>query len=92
MLVYTAGTATYGWMLPHVKQEEMIRRGTRSLFQAPQPTKPFQIALPGVKHEIGLGELLARASKMVGVRHCAGCSGRAVTLDQIAMVTGRRRK
>jgi hypothetical protein len=54
--------------------------------------RPLQMRLPGflVDGEIGLGDVIQRATAAIGVRPCGGCARRAQTLDQRVVFVGRR--
>ncbi len=58
-----------------------------------QPShQPLRVRLPGFvrDEEIGLGDVIKRATTLVGVRPCSGCAKRAVRLNQRVVFTGRR--
>jgi hypothetical protein len=50
------------------------------------------IRLPGFisGEELGLGDVIKRATSTVGIRPCAGCQRRAAALDRWLAFTGRR--
>ena len=53
---------------------------------------PRRIRLPGfiVDEEIGLGDVIKRATSYVGIRPCGGCEGRAAALNRRVVFGGRR--
>ena len=55
---------------------------------------PFRVRLPGfiANEEIGLGDVIKRATSYVGVRPCVGCEGRAATLNRRVVFTPWRRR
>ncbi len=55
--------------------------------------KPFPIRLPGfvADQEVGLGDVIQRATMAAGVRPCGGCGRRAEALNRRFVVTGRKR-
>jgi len=57
-----------------------------------QEEVPRQIRLPGfIKDEdIGLGDVIKRATTAVGIRPCGGCAKRAEALNRRVVFTGRR--
>lgn len=57
-----------------------------------QEENPRQIRLPGfIKDEdIGLGDVIKRATTAVRIRPCGGCAKRAETLNRRVVFTGRR--
>lgn len=56
--------------------------------------KPYQISLPGfiIDEDIGLGDVIKRATSSVGIRPCAGCERRAAVLNRWVVFTRRRLK
>jgi hypothetical protein len=46
--------------------------------------KPHQVRLPGflIDEEIGLGDVIKRATYSMGIKPCGGCEKRAATLNQ----------
>ncbi|HKF05368.1 MAG TPA: hypothetical protein VKB49_23820 [Candidatus Sulfotelmatobacter sp.] len=53
--------------------------------KAMKPEHPqHRIHLPGflVEHEIGLGDVIKRATSSVGIRSCGGCERRAAALNR----------
>lgn len=53
--------------------------------------KPFLIRFPGftTEEEIGLGDVIKRATYLVGIRQCADCQHRAALLNKWVVFTGR---
>jgi hypothetical protein len=41
--------------------------------------------------DIGLGDVIKKATTYVGIKPCAGCEGRAATLNRWFVFSGRRR-
>jgi hypothetical protein len=43
-----------------------------------------RVRLPGflIEQEVGLGDVIKRASAAIGIRPCGGCEKRAVTLNR----------
>jgi hypothetical protein len=54
--------------------------------------EPRRVRLPGflIEEEIGLGQVIKRATTAVGIRPCAGCAQRAKAIDRRITFTGRR--
>jgi len=52
-----------------------------------------EIRLPGFvrEDEIGLGDLVGRATSAVGVRPCGGCARRALRMNEWVTFSKRRR-
>jgi hypothetical protein len=53
---------------------------------------PHRLRLPGFisEKEIGLGDVIKRATSAVGIRPCAGCEGRAAALNRWMVFSGWR--
>jgi hypothetical protein len=51
--------------------------------------RPYRVRLPGfVKdEEIGLGDVIKRATASAGIRPCGGCARRAATLNRWVVFT-----
>jgi len=62
---------------------------------SPQPSvhKPYRVQLPGfiANDEVGLGDVIKRATSYVGIKPCGGCHRRATTLNRWAVFNGRRK-
>ena len=54
--------------------------------------KPFRIRLPGFVSEkdVGLGDVIKRATSAFGIRTCGQCSKRAALLNRRFVFTGKR--
>jgi hypothetical protein len=52
--------------------------------------RPYRIRLPGFARdeEIGLGDVLKRATSAVGIRPCGGCDRRASALNRWLVFSG----
>jgi len=52
---------------------------------------PHQVRLPGFisDEEIGLGDVIKRATTYLGIRPCGGCERRAAALNRWMVFTGR---
>jgi hypothetical protein len=55
-------------------------------------TTPHRVRLPGfhADNEVGLGDLVKRATSLAGIRPCGPCSQRAATLNRWMVFSGRR--
>ena len=53
---------------------------------------PYQVRLPGFisDREIGLGDVIKRATSVVGIGPCGGCGRRAAALNHWVVFSGRR--
>jgi hypothetical protein len=56
--------------------------------------EPYQVRLPGFidEEEVGLGDVIKRATSTVGIRPCGGCARRAATLNRWLVFSGQRRQ
>ena len=56
-----------------------------------EPT-PHRVRLPGfvAETEVGLGEVIKRATSLAGIRPCGPCLERAATLNRWMVFSGRR--
>jgi hypothetical protein len=54
--------------------------------------EPFSLRLPGFirDEEIGLGDVIKRATSAIGVKPCGGCEARAAALNRWLAFTGRK--
>lgn len=52
---------------------------------------PRQVRLPGfiTNEEIGLGDVIKRATSYLGIKPCGGCDSRAAALNRWMVFTGR---
>jgi hypothetical protein len=52
---------------------------------------PHRVRLPGfiVDEEIGLGDVIKRATSYIGIHPCGGCARRAAALNRWMVFTGR---
>lgn len=44
--------------------------------------KPLTISLPGLRQAVGFGDVIARATRAVGIQPCGGCKQRQAWLNQ----------
>ncbi len=51
-----------------------------------------RVRLPGfvVEHDVGLGDVIKRATSAIGIKPCGGCARRAAALNRWLVFTGRR--
>ena len=56
--------------------------------------KPHQVRLPGflIEEEIGLGDVIKRATSAVGIQPCSGCERRATALNRWLVFSGPNSK
>jgi hypothetical protein len=57
--------------------------------EQPEERQPYRVRLPGfVKEgEVGLGDVIKRATYSVGIRPCGGCGRRATALNRRVVFT-----
>jgi hypothetical protein len=53
---------------------------------------PHRVRLPGfiAETEVGLGDVIKRATSLVGIRPCGSCLERAASLNRWVVFSGRR--
>lgn len=71
---------------------ESEAKRSESLEQETSESPRYQVRLPGfiTDDEIGLGEVIKRATSSIGIQPCGGCAERAARLNRW-MVFGPRR-
>jgi hypothetical protein len=54
--------------------------------------QPYRVRLPGFisEQELGLGDVIKRATYAIGVKPCGGCARRAAALNRWMVFSGRR--
>ena len=59
-----------------------------------QERQTYRVRLPGFisDEDVGLGDVIKRATSSVGIRPCGGCEQRAAALNHWLTFTGRRPK
>lgn len=59
-----------------------------------EPRQPYRVRLPGFirEEEIGLGDVIKRATSTVGIRPCGGCVERAARLNQWVVFSPKGRQ
>jgi hypothetical protein len=58
------------------------------------PLQPHPVRLPGFitdEKEIGLGDVIKRATHTFGIKPCSGCERRAAALNRWLVFTGRNK-
>ena len=53
---------------------------------------PYRVRLPGfiADKEVGLGDVIKRATYAVGIKPCGGCGRRAAALNRWMVFSGKR--
>ena len=54
--------------------------------------QPYRVRLPGFigDEDVGLGDVIKRATSTVGIKPCGGCAKRAAALNRWVAFSGRR--
>ncbi len=56
-----------------------------------QEYQPYRLRLPGfITEDVGLGDVIKRATSSVGIKPCGGCERRAATLNRLVVFSARR--
>ena len=71
----------------------MKKTGQKSDSPHRHERQPHRVRLPGFvsDQEIGLGDVVKRATSYIGMRPCGGCERRAAALNRWMVFTGRAR-
>jgi len=72
--------------------EQAKQRGTNHAAPSRRDPAPRRVRLPGFisEEEVGLGEVVKRATAALGIKPCGGCQRRAAALNRWVVFTGRR--
>ncbi len=65
---------------------------TKDNQEAKSERQPYRVRLPGFisEEEVGLGDVIKRATSAAGIRPCGGCEQRAAALNRWMVFSGRR--
>ena len=69
-----------------------MNRGEANRTQTDEEARqPYRVRLPGfiTDEEVGLGEVIKRATASAGIRPCGGCDRRAAALNRWFVFSGR---
>jgi hypothetical protein len=60
--------------------------------EAARERRPYEVRLPGFvrDEDVGLGDVVKRATHSLGIRPCRGCEHRAAVLNRWVVFSGRR--
>jgi hypothetical protein len=60
-----------------------LAKKKRNLGPEPEP-RPHKVHLPGflIQQDVGLGDLIKKATYAVGIKPCGGCEKRALVLNR----------
>ncbi len=66
-----------------------MKKGGRATVSEPSSPQPHVVRLPGwiVKEEVGLGDVIKRVTRAIGIPTCPGCQRRADTLNRWVKIT-----
>lgn len=66
----------------------------RSAISAPAGLPPPQVRIPvpGVSEAVGLGDVVAKVTKAVGIKPCVPCAKRRARLNRLIQFGGRRKE
>jgi hypothetical protein len=61
-----------------------VKKRNDTVMKKDKEQAPHRIRLPGflIEKEIGLGDVIKRATSSLGMRSCAGCERRAAALNR----------
>lgn len=51
-----------------------------------QKLRPLSVPVPGLKGNVGLGDVVKKVTATFGVRTCGGCARRAATLNRMVVL------
>ena len=70
----------------------MNNRKKKNSAQDETERKPYRVRLPGFisDEDVGLGDVIKRATYAIGVKPCGGCQRRAAVLNRWMVFTGKR--
>jgi hypothetical protein len=70
----------------------MKKKETRSDHKDKNGDQSYRVRLPGfiTDKDIGLGDVIKRATSAVGIKPCGGCARRAAALNRWMVFSGRR--
>jgi len=74
--------------------DEEMKRNEAQRSAGDAVSDPYRVRLPEfiLEQEIGLGDVVKRATSIIGIRPCGGCEGRAAALNRRFVFSGRRWK
>ena len=70
----------------------MKTKQVKKLINNRRKQEPYRVRLPGFinDQEIGLGDVIKRATYAIGVKPCGGCERRAKALNRLMVFSGRQ--
>jgi hypothetical protein len=69
----------------------MKKKGSKADQSAKAERKPYRVRLPGfIGEEVGLGDVIKRATSAIGIKPCGGCQRRAAALNRWMVFSSRR--
>ena len=70
----------------------MKKRDAQRVVSERHATQPYRVRLPGFVSDtdVGLGDIIKRATHAVGLKPCGGCARRATALNRWMVFSGKR--
>jgi hypothetical protein len=70
----------------------MKKTETKSAARESRKRAPYRVRVPGFisDKEVGLGDVIKRATYAVGIKPCGSCARRAATLNRWMVFSGKR--
>ena len=70
----------------------MKKKQAKTVGAADKRHQPYRVRLPGfiTEEDVGLGDVIKRATYAVGIKPCGGCERRASALNRWMVFSGRR--
>jgi hypothetical protein len=71
--------------------DEEMKRNEAQRSAGDAVSDPYRVRLPEfiLEQEIGLGDVVKKATSIIGIRPCGGCEGRAAALNRRFVFSGR---
>lgn len=71
---------------------EMKKREGKATVNDRRGHQPYRVRLPGFisDQDVGLGDVIKRATYAIGIKPCGGCSRRAAALNRWMVFSGKR--
>ncbi len=79
---------------PHDQEMHTMQEDAKPERETKPGREPYRVRLPGFvrDEDVGLGDVIKRATSSVGITPCGGCKRRAETLNSWIVFSGRRSK
>ena len=75
-----------------IEMGHMKRKQTKQNVSDKIEDSTYRVRLPGfiTGQEVGLGDLIKRATSTIGIKPCGGCTRRAAALNRWMVFSGKR--